>query len=114
MGEKTVIGIDVGGSTTKIVGFRGSKDRSALIDPIFVRATDPVTATFGAFGKFLQPVFFFFQGVGGAAAVEFFAPNEALVFSAKCLDALFLGHGLFGRLFFGLVAANPAEAERKD
>ena len=26
MGEKTVIGIDVGGSTTKIVGFRGSKD----------------------------------------------------------------------------------------
>lgn len=54
MGEKTVIGIDVGGSTTKIVGFRGSKDRSALIDPIFVRATDPVTATFGAFGKFLD------------------------------------------------------------
>ena len=50
--KKAVIGIDVGGSTTKIVGFRGSFDRSSLIEPIFVRATDPVTATFGAFGKF--------------------------------------------------------------
>ncbi len=54
MKKKTVIGIDVGGSTTKIVGFRGSTDRSSLIEPIFVRATDPVTATFGAFGKFLD------------------------------------------------------------
>ncbi len=54
MKKKTVIGIDVGGSTTKIVGFRGSFERSSLIEPIFVRATDPVTATFGAFGKFLD------------------------------------------------------------
>ena len=52
--KKAVIGIDVGGSTTKIVGFRGSFDRASLIEPIFVRATDPVTATFGAFGKFLN------------------------------------------------------------
>lgn len=54
MRDKTVIGIDVGGSTTKIVGFRGGTEPSSLIDPIFVRATDPVTATFGAFGKFLD------------------------------------------------------------
>ncbi len=47
-----VIGIDVGGSTTKIVGFdcRGGDRR--LIEPQFVKANDPVTSTYGAFGKF--------------------------------------------------------------
>ena len=44
-----VIGIDVGGSTTKIVGF--TKDM-ALIEPMMVRATDPLTSIYGAFGKF--------------------------------------------------------------
>lgn len=44
-----IIGIDVGGSTTKIVGFENSKK---LIQPMFVRATDPVTSVYGAFGKF--------------------------------------------------------------
>lgn len=47
--KKTVLGIDVGGSTTKIVGFApGGK----LLSPIFVQATDPVTSIYGAFGKF--------------------------------------------------------------
>ena len=51
--KQTVIGIDVGGSTTKIVGFRHSSDqKSQLIQPLFVRATDPVTAMYGAFGRF--------------------------------------------------------------
>lgn len=45
-----VIGIDVGGSTTKIVGFDRRTKR--LITPQFVRATDPVTSFYGAFGKF--------------------------------------------------------------
>lgn len=45
----TVIGIDVGGSTTKIVGFT---DDGALIEPMFVRAADPLTSIYGAFGKF--------------------------------------------------------------
>ncbi len=49
---KTVIGIDVGGSTTKIVGFQQSKDQCKLIDPLFVRATDAITSVYGAFGKF--------------------------------------------------------------
>lgn len=49
-----IIGIDVGGSTTKIVGFRGNGEDRVLIEPLFVKATDPVTATFGAFGKFLD------------------------------------------------------------
>ena len=47
-----VIGIDVGGSTTKIVGFRKDGRKYELISPQFVRANDPVTATYGAFGKF--------------------------------------------------------------
>lgn len=44
-----VIGIDVGGSTTKIVGIEDEKIKS----PMFVRATDPVTSLFGAFGKYI-------------------------------------------------------------
>ena len=47
-----VIGIDVGGSTTKIVGFRTGAGGDELIKPQFVRANDPITATYGAFGKF--------------------------------------------------------------
>ena len=50
---KTVIGIDVGGSTTKIVGFRRDENgERVLVEPQFVRATDPVTSIYGAFGKF--------------------------------------------------------------
>lgn len=47
-----VIGIDVGGSTTKIVGFESKDGQRRLIRPQFVKANDPVTATYGAFGKF--------------------------------------------------------------
>ena len=47
-----VIGIDVGGSTTKIVGFRRTKNDCELIQPLFVRATDPITSIYGAFGRF--------------------------------------------------------------
>ncbi len=46
-----VIGIDVGISTTKIVGIaRGS----GLVSPIRIKANDPVTSLYGAFGKFLH------------------------------------------------------------
>ena len=47
-----IIGIDVGGSTTKIVGFDCNNGEKRLIEPQFIRANDPVTATYGAFGKF--------------------------------------------------------------
>ena len=51
--KKTVIGIDVGGTTTKIVGFcENEKGEKELIAPQFVRATDPLTSIYGAFGKF--------------------------------------------------------------
>lgn len=44
-----VIGIDVGISTTKIVGIENDR----VIAPTRIRATDPVTSLYGAFGKFL-------------------------------------------------------------
>ena len=47
-----VIGIDIGGSTTKIVGIRNTDSGRELITPQFVKANDPLTATYGAFGKF--------------------------------------------------------------
>ena len=43
-----IIGIDVGGSTTKIVGFKDNE----LLAPMLVKATDPVASVYGAFGKF--------------------------------------------------------------
>lgn len=52
MSSRVIIGIDIGGSTTKIVGFDLSGDEPRLIEPLFVRATDPVTSVYGAFGKF--------------------------------------------------------------
>ena len=44
-----IIGIDVGGSTTKIVGLKDG----VLQNTINVKASDPVTSAYGAFGKFL-------------------------------------------------------------
>ena len=49
-----VVGIDIGGSTTKIVGFRKTKDENKLMPPLFVRATDPITSIYGTFGKFID------------------------------------------------------------
>lgn len=51
--NRVVIGIDVGGTTTKIVGFRmGADGTKELIAPHFVRATDPLTSVYGALGRF--------------------------------------------------------------
>ena len=44
-----IIGIDVGISTTKIVGLRDG----VVVSPIRIKATDPVTSLYGAFGKYL-------------------------------------------------------------
>ncbi len=47
-----IIGIDVGISTTKIVGLRGGK----VVAPIRITAADPITSLYGAFGKYLHEV----------------------------------------------------------
>ena len=44
-----VIGIDVGGSTTKIIGV----DKEGIKHPMIVKAEDPITSLFGAFGKYI-------------------------------------------------------------
>ncbi|MBQ2720063.1 MAG: type II pantothenate kinase [Clostridia bacterium] len=46
----TVIGIDIGGSTTKIVGIRFGEH----LNPMQVKATDPITSLYGAFGRYLS------------------------------------------------------------
>jgi type II pantothenate kinase len=45
-----ILGIDIGGSTTKIVGL----DNNTIISPMLVKANDPVASVYGAFGKFLN------------------------------------------------------------
>ena len=49
---KTIIGIDIGGSTTKIIGFREVDGKKQWIEPQIIVANDPLTATYGAFGRF--------------------------------------------------------------
>lgn len=44
-----ILGIDVGSTTTKIVGL----DKGAIISPMFITAADPITSLFGAFGKYI-------------------------------------------------------------
>ena len=44
------IGIDIGGSTTKIVGVREQN----IVEPLTVEANDPVASASGALGKFLD------------------------------------------------------------
>lgn len=46
-----VIGIDIGGSTTKICAF-DKQNSKTLLTPQLVRAADPLTSLYGAFGKF--------------------------------------------------------------
>lgn len=45
-----IIGIDIGGSTTKIIGFH----EGGLFSPLLVKANDPIASVYGAFGKFLN------------------------------------------------------------
>ena len=49
--KNIVIGIDVGISTTKIVGI---DEKGMVISPIRIKATDPITSLYGAFGKYLH------------------------------------------------------------
>lgn len=45
-----VIGIDAGGSTTKIVGIKDNN----ILETMLVKANDPVTSLFGALGKYMH------------------------------------------------------------
>ena len=45
-----IIGIDIGGTTTDIVGLKDGK----IVNPLTVKADDPITSAAGALGKFLE------------------------------------------------------------
>ncbi|MCI9331411.1 MAG: pantothenate kinase [Oscillibacter sp.] len=47
---KTILGIDIGGTTTKIVGLNQAGD---LLSTLRVQAEDPITSLYGAFGSYL-------------------------------------------------------------
>lgn len=47
--SRVLVGLDVGGSITKIIGF----DRGELLKEARVRASDPIASAYGALGKFL-------------------------------------------------------------
>ena len=49
--NKIVIGIDVGISTTKIVGI---DSKGMVVSPLRIKATEPITSLYGAFGKYLH------------------------------------------------------------
>lgn len=51
MEKKIIIGIDVGISTTKIVGIN---QKGMVISPMRITAADPMTSLYGAFGKYLH------------------------------------------------------------
>ncbi|NLC26603.1 MAG: type II pantothenate kinase [Fastidiosipila sp.] len=44
------VGLDIGGSTTKVVGFQDKK----LLDMTFVKSSDPLAAAYGGLGKFMN------------------------------------------------------------
>ena len=71
------IGIDIGGSTTKIVGLKDGKISGCLK----VKAGDQVTSAYGAFGKFLSV-----NGLGLSAI-------EQIMFTG--VGASFIGEGMF-------------------
>jgi type II pantothenate kinase len=48
---RIILGIDIGGSTTKIVGYRRETE---FISSVRVTAEDATTSAYGAFGKFLK------------------------------------------------------------
>jgi type II pantothenate kinase len=45
-----IVGLDIGGSTTKIIGL----DNGRLLSQEFVKASDPIASAFGALGKFIS------------------------------------------------------------
>lgn len=90
-----IIGIDIGGSTTKIVGLRDGVFENC----INVKAGDPLTSAYGAFGKFLAENNLkiadidkvMFTGVG-----SFFLRDELYGIKCEKVDE-FLAIGLGGR-----------------
>ena len=76
---KEIIGIDIGGSTTKIVAFRGGK----MLAPQVVKADDPLTSLYGAFGKFTTE-----NGIGLSEIKKIIMTGVGSSFSSKPIYGL--------------------------
>ena len=70
-----IIGIDVGISTTKIVGIKNNK----VSAPIRITAADPITSLYGAFGKYLHDN----DGLPTSKSQEFIADGLGARFESK-------------------------------
>ena len=89
-----VLGIDVGGSTTKIVGVRDG----ALIGTLRVRAADQITSLFGAIGNFLREYGIKLDDVSSVALTGVgasFVGDEPIygITTRKVSEFIALGHG---------------------
>lgn len=89
-----IVGIDIGGTNTKIVGIKDGK----VFSPVHVKATDPVASLYGAFGRFVcennlslsQIEKIMITGVGAA-----FVTDKIFGISTACVEE-FLASGLGG------------------
>ena len=84
-----IIGIDVGGSTTKIVGYYQD---GRLIGRQQVEAADPQTSAYGALGKFINE-------------------NKLSLSEVKQIVLTGVGAGLFGKEIYGIPACKVDEFE---
>jgi type II pantothenate kinase len=84
-----IIGIDVGGSTTKIVGYT---DKAHLISMLKVEAADPMTSAYGALGKFVNE-------------------NKLKLSDVKQIILTGVGSSLFKKDIYGIPAATVNEFE---
>ncbi|MCP4399051.1 MAG: type II pantothenate kinase [bacterium] len=73
-----IIGIDIGGTTTKLVGYHDDK----IIRPLTVKADDPIASAAGALGKFLA------EEDASLAQISHIAVTGV---GAGCIDRLLLG-----------------------
>ena len=90
--KNTIIGIDVGGSTTKIVGFKHNGEQRELINPLFVKAGDPITSLYGAFGRFLND-------------------NSLSLDDIECVKVTGVGSSYLTKLIYELQCDNVSEFE---
>ena len=95
-----VLGIDIGGSTTKIIGL----ENGVMKRPVSVKASDPIASLFGALGKFMyenqtelpQIEHIMITGVGSSGV------NQRLYGLPTSRADEFVSDGLGGRYFTGL------------
>lgn len=95
-----VLGIDIGGSTTKIIGL----ENGVMKQPVSVKASDPIASLFGALGKFMyenkmelsQIEHIMITGVGSSGV------NQRLYGLPTSRADEFISDGLGGQYFTGL------------